>query len=85
LRWLCFALGHRLSLGDHMESLTIGNAEYLTIGDAAEIAKMSTRTVRRAISRGEIPAYRVGGGLRIVREDVHAWITSRPLTTIERR
>ena len=68
-----------------MENLTIGSAEYLTIGDAAEIAKMSTRTVRRAISRGEIPAYRVGGGLRIVRDDVHAWITSRPLTTIERR
>ena len=40
--------------------------DYLTIGDAAEIAKMSTRTVRRAISRGEIPCYRVGGGLRLL-------------------
>ena len=56
--------------------------EYLTIDDVADIAKMSTRTVRRAISRGEIPAYRVGGGLRIVQADVHAWMTSAPLVTI---
>ncbi len=68
-----------------MESLTIGSVEYVTIGDAADIAKMSTRTLRRAISRGEIPAYRVGGGLRLIDADVHAWMTSRPLTTIERR
>jgi excisionase family DNA binding protein len=58
--------------------------EYLTIGDAAVIAKMSTRTVRRAISRGEIPAYKVGGGLRLVQDDVHAWLTARPLITTKR-
>jgi|688.fasta_scaffold457367_3 excisionase family DNA binding protein len=56
--------------------------EYLTINDAAVIAKMSVRTVRRAISRGEITAYRVGGGLRFLESDVHAWMTSAPLVTI---
>jgi len=58
--------------------------EYLSIRDAAEIAALSPRTVRRAISRGEVNAYKVGGALRLVRDDVHAWITARPLVTVKR-
>jgi excisionase family DNA binding protein len=59
--------------------------EYLTMNDVAESAKVSKRTIRRAISRGEIPAYRVGGSLLLIADDVHAWMISRPLTTVKRR
>jgi excisionase family DNA binding protein len=51
--------------------------EYISMADAAEIAKVSAKTVRRAIGRGEIPAYRVGKVLRRCHADVHAWVTSR--------
>ena len=57
--------------------------EYMSIRDAAKIAALSPRTVRRAIGRGEVNAYKVGGSLRLVPDDVHAWITSRPLVTVK--
>ncbi len=58
--------------------------EYMSIRDAAKIAALSPRTVRRAISRGEVNAYKVGASLRLVPDDVHAWITSRPMVTVKR-
>jgi excisionase family DNA binding protein len=58
--------------------------EYMSIRDAAKIASLSPRTIRRAISRGEFTAYQVGGSLRLARTDVHTWITSRPLVTVKR-
>lgn len=57
--------------------------EYISLSDAAKIASLSPRTIRRAISRGEFTAYQVGGSLRLARTDVHAWLTSRPLVTVK--
>ena len=36
------------------------NANYLTVDEAAEFAGVSTRTIRRWISKGILPAKRMG-------------------------
>jgi excisionase family DNA binding protein len=59
--------------------------EFITINDAAKIASISPRTVRRAISRGDVPAYHVGAQLRLIRSDVETSLTSRRVVTIRQR
>ncbi|MEW6332078.1 MAG: helix-turn-helix domain-containing protein [Pseudomonadota bacterium] len=41
---------------------------------ARQLGDVSTRTVRRLVERGELPAVRVGRLLRIPREGVRAWV-----------
>jgi excisionase family DNA binding protein len=49
----------------------------LTIAQAAERKQVSVKTVRRAISSGEIQAYRIGRLIRIPATSLEAW--GRPL------
>lgn len=51
----------------------------LTPQQAAELASCSVDTIRRAYRSGELPAYRVGAGVRIVREDLDAWLRRDPV------
>ena len=46
----------------------------LTVGDVAALAQLSTRTIRRAVVRGDLAASKLGGRIRIRREDVDDWI-----------
>jgi excisionase family DNA binding protein len=47
-------------------------APFLTIADAAERLGVSSKTVRRLISAGRIPAFRVGRLVRIKPADLDA-------------
>lgn len=51
-----------------------GQDANLTIPEVAALVRRSEKTVRRAISRGELVAYMVGGRWLIRRSDVEAWI-----------
>lgn len=54
---------------------------WLTIQGAAEHATVNAATIRRAIKRGDLPAFRIAQG-RLVRlrvEDVDAWLSSAPV------
>lgn len=46
----------------------------LKIAEAAELANVSTKTIRRAINAGELRAYRIGRAIRVWRKDVDAWL-----------
>lgn len=48
--------------------------ELLSVDDVAQIAKLSAKTVRRAIDRGELVAHKVCGRWRIRESDFEAWI-----------
>lgn len=53
----------------------------LKVSTAAAELDVSERTIRDAIGRGELPAYRVGTkgtGVRIDRDDLREWLRSRP-------
>lgn len=45
--------------------------QYVTIQGVAKFLCYSTRTVRRLVARGDIPAYYVGGSLRFILSEVH--------------
>ena len=57
--------------------------DVLTIPAAAEALSVSSQTVRRLIAQGELPAYRVGGSIRIRAEDFEHAL--RPIPTARRR
>ena len=44
--------------------------EYMTIREVKDLLKVSERTVRRWIGRGELPALKIGRSVRIRREDI---------------
>lgn len=47
---------------------------YLTLADAVEIVPVAQITLRRAIKRGDLTAYRIGGKLLIRPDDLDRWI-----------
>ncbi len=52
--------------------------EWLTIEQAAEWLQVSTKTIRRYIESGSIPAVNLGGrAIRIRRLDLDAWLLTR--------
>jgi excisionase family DNA binding protein len=48
----------------------------LTVSEVAERVGLSTKAVRRAIERGELPASKLCGRIRVRPEDVDEWIES---------
>jgi len=46
----------------------------LRIKEVAETLKVSTKTVRRLISLGEIPAVWIGGSIRVLQSDLDQYI-----------
>jgi len=46
----------------------------MTVSETAAILHLASRTVRRLIKRGEIPAVRIGRSVRIRREDIRGII-----------
>lgn len=48
--------------------------EILTVKDVARILKVSDRTLRRILAKGGIPAKKVGGQWRFIREEIEAWL-----------
>lgn len=48
----------------------------LTIADVSEILGVSTSTTRRLVKTRVLPAIRVGGGIRIDRDLLRAWLSS---------
>ena len=46
----------------------------LSVSVVAELLGVSTKTVRRLITRGDLKAHRIGSGLRISEEDLRAYV-----------
>ncbi len=51
--------------------------KYISLADAGTILGVHSRTVRRAVSRGEIQAFKFGTALRVRVADVDAWAAAR--------
>ena len=49
----------------------------LTVGEVAELLKVSARTVRRLIEKRELPVIRCGGVVRIANKDFERFIAAR--------
>lgn len=46
----------------------------VSVRPAAAIADVSESTIREAISKHELPAYRVGNSIRVVWADLDRWL-----------
>src|SRR4051794_34911276 len=69
---------------DHPMSTVPGGANpllatpaYIDKKQAAEIVGLHWKTIERLIIRGELPAFRLTGKIRIGREDLDAWIDTQ--------
>ena len=49
----------------------------LTVREVAQLLKVNERTIYRMAARGELPAFKVGGHWRFLREDVESWIATQ--------
>lgn len=47
--------------------------EFLDVAGAAAVLRVSTKSIRRAIERGELAHYRFGRAIRIRRDDLDIW------------
>ncbi len=59
-------------------------AAYLTVPEAAELARCNPRTIRRAVEAGTLAAFRPARRILLREVDVVAWIESRPVRAPER-
>ncbi|MBO9448554.1 helix-turn-helix domain-containing protein [Ruegeria sp. R14_0] len=53
------------------------DAAYLSVRDVAALFRISTKTVRRWIKSGKLPATRLGRDWRVARNDLHALAKQR--------
>jgi len=49
----------------------------LTIGDLANLLNQSPKTLYKAVKSGRLPAYRVGGSIRLDPHDIAEWLRKR--------
>jgi excisionase family DNA binding protein len=52
--------------------------DLLTLTEAAELLRVSRATAYRLVQAGELPALRVGHGLRIDRAELHEYLYGAP-------
>jgi excisionase family DNA binding protein len=70
----------RAALAEHQPAAR--NSALMTIPEAAEWAKVSTATIRRAVRRGELASRKAGRAHRIVPQDLDTWLSRAvPSTT----
>lgn len=48
--------------------------EYFTVDEAARLLSVSPRTIRRLASRGEMPSYRFGCHVRILKSEFYDYV-----------
>ena len=55
-------------------------AGFLTVREAAAIARCEHKAVRRAVASGRLPAFQPAHKLLVREEDVYRWIEDRPVS-----
>ena len=52
---------------------------WVPLSAAAERVSLCERTLRRAISAGELPGYKIGKALRVRLDELDAWVMSKAM------
>jgi excisionase family DNA binding protein len=56
------------------DSAGLGQVQFLTVAEVAEVMRVSKMTVYRLVHSGELPAVRVGKSFRVPEQDVHTYL-----------
>lgn len=67
---------------DRLKSETPGPG-YLTVDEAAELARCAPKTIRRAFTSGALRAFRPAHRVLLREDDVRAWVESQAATRSE--
>ena len=59
------------------------NIRLLTLTEAATLLQVSTRTLQRMIRNGKLPAFKVGGQLRLRETQLRQWVEDRETTLVK--
>lgn len=60
-----------------LSQLNYARARFLTVGEVAEMLRVSSMTVYRLINSGDLPAVRIGKSFRLREEDVDKYLADR--------
>jgi excisionase family DNA binding protein len=60
-----------------MTNQPFSEARFATVGEVAELLRVSRMTVYRLIKQGELPAIRVGRGYRVRESDIDEYLRAR--------
>ena len=60
-----------------LSQLNYARARFLTVGEVAQMLRVSSMTVYRLINSGELPAVRIGKSFRLREEDVDKYLADR--------
>src|SRR5437660_4154534 len=71
--------------GDASLPAGASNGSLLSVADAVAITRLSDKTIRRAIDRGDLVARKVCGRLRVARNDLDAWIDAPAARDVPRQ
>lgn len=56
---------------------------YLTVEEAAAMARCGEKTIRRAFTAGELRAFKPAGRVLLREEDVRAWVEARAAVDVD--
>jgi excisionase family DNA binding protein len=54
--------------------------DFCTVKETAQQLRLCEKQIRRLIKRGELPAYRFGGALRIKKKDIDGYVEAQRIT-----
>ena len=57
--------------------MDLENIRLLTLSEAAILLQVSTRTLKRMIRNGQLPAFKVGGQWRLRETQLRQWVENR--------
>jgi excisionase family DNA binding protein len=52
-------------------------SDFRTVKETAQHLRLCEKQIRRLIERGDLPAYRFGGALRIKKKDIDAYVEAQ--------
>ncbi|MDH5668226.1 MAG: helix-turn-helix domain-containing protein [Nitrospira sp.] len=65
------------TLSTHMDDVSSGDSEILTVMDVARFLRVPKSTVYKLARVGELPASKIGKHWRFLRRDIHEWLRTR--------
>lgn len=66
-----------------IERETVTGPRWISRAEAAQLVGVCSRTIERAINRGDLPAFRAGlRRIRLREQDLLKWVESRPVVPV---
>jgi excisionase family DNA binding protein len=62
------------------DKTALEKADFCTVKETAQHLRLCEKQIRRLIERSELPAYRFGAAIRIMKKDIDAYVGARRIS-----